>query len=379
MAESDRSQPDYSPIHRVVADYVKSGGKRVHFWDHNHGSPIPREVFGDPKLLDAVRAAGGKPAYILEDASKNANKLLDEYRTTTPEVRNDIVQAIKEGAASYSPQDPERRANSDINILENARTQNIPLYSPDIRGNMNVKFTSSEEAMFQKVAKPTIFSTLNDCLPVTGQTLFDNSIMNQKELDIIKSAGKKFNQLTYANGTLKTGELDKKIADNILKHAGRKDAPANEIQLVMYGGAHYEKPKDINENAPGLSIAVIPDAKAIEFNKNSFSGKTLAGISLPDYAWYGQTNTLVKLDNDAAKAQFLGVDDATYQKLKSDPKAVIPKQELSPEVKAACKAEAETLIQANIKDFREAESTDVKPPASHTPAKNPKQPAHTRP
>lgn len=85
------------------------------------------------------------------------------------------------------------------------------------------------------------------------------------------------------------------------------------MQITIYGAAHFDKKQDLNERMLGLTIAVVDDKR--EWAKNAMlnnNGKHIHN-QFPDYAYYPSEDRFVKLDNDAAKAEFLGIDEKQFK------------------------------------------------------------------
>lgn len=326
--------PNFGAIHRVVDAYLAAGGpRRIHFWDMDHSSPAPRQVYSDPALLATVRQHG-PAAYIVENGSPQANKEYERYRFGNDTQRARIARDEAGIAAFYQPLDETARARflaARMRVLDASRsTPAVPVYSPDTRGDLQLGLNGRERTLLVHHLQGG-FVAKGECLAGYEETYA--RYMHGREQGMLQRATSAFTRLASPAGSLESGALDANIADNIRAHAARAGAPAGEVQLIIYGGAHYLKANDLNEQLPGLSIAVVDEKRPQHL-------MPLSQVhSLPDFAWYHRANggegRLVALNTDAARAAFLGMSEQQYAAFALS-RTLPPAHVLSPEAQKAC-------------------------------------------
>jgi hypothetical protein len=112
----------------------------------------------------------------------------------------------------------------------------------------------------------------------------------------------------YPSGLPDTSQLDRMIADNVRDDLKKYQNGTPPVVISIYGAAHYNKPNDLNEKLPGVSVA-------IQKGPGEMRGEYLGGSSaddVPEYAYYIDSKRLVKIDNDAARAEFMGLSSQEF-------------------------------------------------------------------
>ena len=124
------------------------------------------------------------------------------------------------------------------------------------------------------------------------------------------TAQKKLQNVAFGNDSLDTSAIDKKISANVAKVFDHK----NDVQLTLYGAAHFSKQHDLDERMQGLNIA-IADSTKLNTIRDLFLNDQVNQVhtDLPEYVYYTDKRKMVKLDNDAAKAEFLGLNEQQFR------------------------------------------------------------------
>lgn len=308
MAET---APAFLEILPVIEDYLKTAkaaGKpmRVHLWDMDHFSSEPAKIIADPGL-NALAKKFGSPLYILEDLNSA------DYNAVLPIYINGDTARVRD----IMSRDPRNKAV--LEIFEYARTDNADntqnktrIYYPDRRLEDLSKILSNlpidQQNIIKKydsLAKQEIDTRMSNG-SFTGsqqENMIDipeaiKAKLTPEEIKLFDEAmTSMINQLNDPKGNKGIAERTNKIFD-----------PKHDVQITMYGALHYEEKSDLNESMPGLSIGLL-NSKNIKENAETYiTAKGASSKDFPDYVYYMDQRRLVKLDTDAAKAEFLGMD-----------------------------------------------------------------------
>ncbi len=140
-----------------------------------------------------------------------------------------------------------------------------------------------------------------------------SKFFSESEKGILQNAKEKSKIILLGGDSADTSEIDKKITDNI----NTVFNPQKNIQLTMYGAAHFTKENDLNERMDGLSIAIANSEKNMPVQLIFTSTETRnTHYQFPDYVYYANEKRLVKMDNEAAKADFLGLTEEQFNAYK---------------------------------------------------------------
>lgn len=346
------------PLYQLVNEYTRDGGRRVLFWDTHHGSPLPREVFSDPELRRVVQKNGLKLTYVIEDATGLMPWIAPIYRNGPSFVRQQIDALMDNTATLYHPADPARYAyavREPFRAMVN-NPDNVQLVFPDTRSVQAFTLPSTGFTYYMR----SILQVDPKCLVEAAE--YEKSLPPRTRA-AFETENKRFEEDGLTG--LLDGSLDKGIAENIQKAEDK-----GRVQFVLYGAGHYSKGMDLDEQAKGLSIGVVTHDHLGRLLASSSREELRFPKSFPDYSWNPKTRVLEKLDNDAAKARFLGFTPEEYDALRNDPNAV-PK--LPPAEAEACRAVFRELAASHPR-IRGEEGRAVTPPPP-TPAVPKRQPS----
>lgn len=342
---------DYSELFKAIdaelADRKAHGRPlRINIWDANHQSPTPRDIATHPDLR-AVATHYGKPAYVIEaaDIAVELNKGFDRHRRARPADREALANGLRN---NYGTSESRER------LLE-ASAAGLKVLYPDPRGEVmrEVKFTPAEMAMEDRFRKG-IGSQGTECMGEFTERFLNS--LSPAEKEVFTSMEQK---VLYAatRGDEDSTKIDKKIAQKVkadLPDGGKAGAT---VPITLYGVNHFSKERDLNEHLPGVDVAIYDNPNASGFAVKTDPDKMR---NLPQMVWYADAGRLVKLNNDAAKMEFLGLGSA--QQLRQWEKGTLPPtpnmvEALSPEVLAQCR---ETL--KDLKPYQKDAAPDHAPP-----------------
>lgn len=322
MSQTAENKPKFPEILPLVEEYLKDckeTGKpmRINLWDTNHMSNEPSQVLADENLHRLAQKYGS-PFYVIEAVpAKPANQMVEKYLYGTKEQSAEIQKRLD----SYKTTGTKEATIKQIlgyakNDLENGVKNSTHLIFPDPRGEDSseiLKTLSPEEQAVAKKYQTLLMEEVKKNLVKDGENS-QNQIINviapkvytaltKEEKTAFASMQKKLQPVVMGNDNLDTSEIDKKITINI--ESAKK---GNDVQIILYGAAHFSKKMDLDEWMQGLSIA-IADSTKNDVVKNLFKDTEFSKVhhDLPEYVYYTDKHKLVKMDSDAAKAEFLGI------------------------------------------------------------------------
>lgn len=339
-------RPEYQPIFDALAEQLADRAAKglplnINIWDGNHGSHIPLEIFADPRLAEIVRPYGTLVRIHEEVASEAANRLTERYRAASPSEREALVKKIpsKYRAGYHELLDQAVQADGAVN-----------LYYPDPRGE-------KLEEVFGMPGSGTYPDLLREhgnvgaqCTNITTER-YMNSLSPQEQehaTEFLEALA----EIALDEGTqgVDTTNIDAEIKRRVDARFG---AQSDAVLITKYGLAHFSKETDLDEHFPGISLAVLDTPGAVKMIYRD----TGLHNDLPDMVFYRQTNKLVKLNTDEARADFLGVTVDSYRTAPlidhtegAQHSSALEFQELAPEVRAKCEAAT-----AHLKPFEAVE------------------------
>lgn len=230
------------PILTAIRAELRAGTRHFYIWDGNHEAPDAPQLAFSPELAGLLRPYG-RTAYIIEDATGGMIGGLETLGAMTPNQRAREVAAARADLARL-PEPQRARELAYLNIIDRAFTDGAQIVSPD---------TGERPDMAR-------YATLRDYRTALGAT-------------------------------------DREIAatiDELLQPAA--------TTVTLYGAAHQMKENDLDDIAarPGVSIAILDRPGAL----SSFYRGGL-GQQTPDYVYYRNTGTLVRLNTTEARYDFV--------------------------------------------------------------------------
>mgnify|MGYP006955968039 CR=1 FL=1 len=139
---------------------------------------------------------------------------------------------------------------------------------------------------------------------------------------LIHKFGQKIQAIEGGDSSFDKSSIDEKIAANVAKVF----KPDRDVQITVYGAAHFSKKLDLNERMEGLNIA-IADSKNLKDIRKAYLDTqcNIINNELPEYVYYVDKHKLVKMDNDVAKAEFLGLDEKQFKEwaIRQNPNGLI--------------------------------------------------------
>ncbi len=304
----------YPEILPVIEQYLKTAKEsgqpmRIHFWDMDHYSAEPAKVIADPGL-NALAKKFGSPLYILENVNSDlANIDVNNYINGNTYHIKDLNRHNPRNKAIL---DIYEQARQDKANNSETKTQ---VYYPEARKEDIIEAISYLPANQKLIMEKFIDYANQEISTRMSNRTYTNS---QKEMmdDIPEAARAKLSPtenaiLDDAFNTMRERGLDALGNEKIAQNTNRVFDPKRDVQIMMYGALHYERESDLNEAMPGLSIGLLA-AKDIKENAERYINKK-GSTDFPNYVYYTDEHRLVKMDNDAAKAEFLGMDDKQFQ------------------------------------------------------------------
>ncbi|MEK6747132.1 MAG: hypothetical protein AABY33_08905 [Pseudomonadota bacterium] len=318
------TKPEFPEILSVIKEYLekqKAVGEpaRIHFLDTNHYTSTSMKVIADKSLHELVKQYGN-PVYVLESINgAEASKLVQDYisgdkKALTPDSGVTDNKALKNASlieiANYASQDqktrilfPDTRVDDLERILTNA---------PKDQREAFEKFSQNFGTEVDRVFASRRGMDRNNPIHIEEAQIVALNIMlrsfNEQERNSFLAVRGKIAQALKGDDLLDTSAIDEKISSRVLENIRDHD-----VQLTIYGAAHFDKKNDLNDRMPGLSIAIVDKDKTLAKVLMSDEFGRHVHNQFPDYAYYADQHKITKLDNDKAKAEYLGMDEKQFK------------------------------------------------------------------
>ena len=326
---STEQQPQFPEILPIIEKYLedcKATGKpmRIHLLDTNHNINEPSQVLADKSLYELTKKYGS-PFYVIEAVTatdltktvqnyvagdKTAQKTIDEfYQYKTPKEQNilKIIQYAKQNSQTHIIF-PDQREAEGLAMIKTLPPNEQAVYQ---------KFQDKLKTEGDKALKSGNSDNLQKTMMTEVIPKVMASFSYEEKLLLIKSA-QKLKAITIGNDQFDTSIIDEKIS-NIVEQAFNKYTPSqhiNDVQITFYGALHFTKDYDLDERMQGLSIAIADRSKLDQIRQSFLSEKTMdIHNDFPEYVYYPKEHRIIKLDNDVAKAEFLGIEVEQFKAL----------------------------------------------------------------
>ncbi|MEZ5690797.1 MAG: hypothetical protein R3D71_03935 [Rickettsiales bacterium] len=319
--------PQFPAILPVIEDYLekqKAAGEpmRIHFWDTNHHIADPAQVAADKSLHDLIKQYGS-PLYVIEAADKSVqDRIISDAMTKQKETGKSIELSIKPEYAKNLPRKVAMIKMADYKLYDSFEQSDNPtdvLYPDSREKELGSKLSTEEINLLERYNKFLQSELKNKGLTESIENIINNAeeinsnfakTLSKKEHETFSQASKKYYNTVYGDEQLNTSVVDERISENINKVFD----PKKHVQVTLYGLLHFSKELDLNERMPGLSIAIARSDK-LEVVRESFLTKPFSKIhnQFPDYVYYTDQDRMVKMNNDKAKAEFLGISESDFK------------------------------------------------------------------
>ena len=317
---SEDKLPDL--IFSVLADELQQRADsgqplRINIWDGNHTSPVPRQVFADPRLFEIAKGYG-TPVYIAEAVdSESMNPKVQEYINGTDEDRSSIQELFSKVGKAYNA-DPEQAAlyaETMTQLYEHGRNGALIFY-PDPRGDNLPGFTEQERGMLKRMLQGLSKLPTIECAG-TFQSRFVESLSPDEQGHFYSMVEKFLEFAVDADKEgLDTTDIDAEIKDRVDAKFPDHGMEGKFVLMTMYGFGHFTKASDLDEHFDGISLAVMDQPGAASIMHEDGTG---LHTDLPDYVWYSNGQRLVKLDSQDKQREFLGGDDSNELEAEKGP------------------------------------------------------------
>lgn len=321
MSSALTTEPEFPEILPVIEEYLKAGGKHINFWDTNHYDFKPKKVFVDQHIHERIRQFGS-PLYVMEEYKypKETCELFKAYIKGDKEEHNQ-VQKIIDGILQEGATPMNRAAITLFRYADDEKNSKRPtnVIFPDSRGSeldeMKNKMPKEEVRAFEKymalsddrLGKISDYGRRVDGDLIASIRTQVISGFDPAERPHLDKALKKLMPILIANESKDTSAIDKKISENISKDFD----PEKHIQIMLYGATHFSKSNDLNKLGD-LNIAIADSTNLSHIRKNYLENPGVHN-DFPEYAYYTDKHKIIKLDNDKAKAEYLGMDEKQFK------------------------------------------------------------------
>lgn len=322
MHETEKPQfPEILPVIKEYLEKQKAAGEpmRIHLWDTNHSIDLPKRVVSDESLHKLIKEYGS-PLYIIEDfAAKAAQKKADTFVQENHSKPSYILQRENGFANNMGYNDIIQIYKHVADDYRSDNKNKTRVIFPDPRQEIiHKEFTEEELRLMRKYnnvgnSYSQINSTENPIIRTAKKIVHNikykivDSISLQEALSV-RRLSDKYHGITMGGENLDQTLIDKEIE----RRVNTIFDPKRDVQVTFYGLLHFTKENDLSEGMLGLSIAVV-DSNDMKEVRGIYKNFSKTHHQFPDYAYYADQNRMVKMDNDKAKAEFLGISEKEFK------------------------------------------------------------------